>query len=62
MTAVKFFNEAASRDIRGGFPRIIRIGISFPLDEILDMTSHMMGVEDVFNFEIFLVVFDVQGR
>ena len=62
VTAVKFFDEAAGRDMREGFPRIIRIGISFPLDEILDPVSNTAGIEDVFDFEIFVIVFDVKRR
>jgi len=38
------------------------MGISFPLDEILDPVSNTAGIEDVFDFEIFVIVFDISKR
>ena len=57
---MEFFDETAGWDIRKGFPRVVRIGISFPFDQILEPVFNMIRVQDVLHFEIFLVVFDVQ--
>jgi hypothetical protein len=62
MTTVKFFNETAGGDVRKGLPGVLGIWEAFPLDEILETTTICIiafGVQDILNFEILLVVFDI---
>jgi len=56
------FDETASQDICKGFPRIIRIGASFPFDEILKLVSDTTRIQDIVDFEVFLVILDVKCR
>jgi len=60
--AVEFFNETASRDVGEWFPRIIRIGITFPLDKVLKTILDTTGVQDILDFKVFMVVLDVERR
>ena len=62
MSAVKFFDKATCRDVRRGFPRVVRIGISFPFDQILELILDTTRIEDVFDFEIFMIILNISGR
>jgi hypothetical protein len=63
MAPVEFFDETAGGDVRKGFPRVLRIRKALPLDEVLETTIITFGVQNILDFEILLVVFDVErGR
>ena len=47
--------------MRGRFPGIVRIGIAFPFDQIFESVLGTAGIEDVVDFEMFVIVFDVGG-
>jgi hypothetical protein len=62
ISLVKFFDESTGGDIRKGLPGVLRTWKTLPLDEILETTTVAMRVQDILDFVIFLIVFDVQRR
>jgi hypothetical protein len=63
ISTMEFFDESAGGDIRKGFPGVLGIRKTLPLDEILETTIIIaFRVQDILDFEIFLVVFDVKCR
>src|SRR5271163_3013750 len=62
VAAVKFPHKGVCRDICERFPGIVRVGVTFPFDEVSRHSSIGFGVEDGFDFEIISVVLGVQGR
>ena len=47
---MEFFNETTGGDTRWGFPRILRIWITFPFDEVVEVTGAMQGQPGTFGF------------
>ena len=62
VAAVKFPHKGACRDICERFPGIVRVGVTFPFDEVFHGSTIAFGVENGFDFEIFFFVFGVQRR
>ena len=62
VSPVEFFDEAASWDVREGFPRIIGFGVTFPFNQILEPVFDAAGIPNILDFEVIVIVFDIKGR
>ena len=47
--------------MRGRFPGVVGIRITFPFDQGFQSISDTRGIEDIVNFKVFLIV-NVGGR
>ena len=61
VSPVEFFDEATSRDVREGFPSVVRFRVTFPFNQILEPVFDAAGVSDILDFKVFVVVLDVGG-
>ena len=48
-------------EVCSGFPRVVTNAIALPLDEVMKLATHDPAVENVFDFELFVVI-DNLGR
>ncbi len=58
------FNEIIRVEVIPGNPLVMRVVVAFPLDKVLGATIADAGVQDPFNFVVFLAIYEdrVQRR
>ena len=60
--AMKVSDSVRSVEVDGGFPRIVADAVALPLDEVMKLATHDPAVENVFDFELFVVIDDLGRR
>ena len=55
---MKVGDSIRSMEVDGGFPRIVADAVALPLDEVMKLATHDPAVEDVLDFELFVVIDD----
>ncbi len=52
------FNEIIQVEVIPGNPLVMRVVVAFPLDEVLGATIADAGVQDLFDFVVFLAIYE----
>ena len=49
-------------EVCSGFPRVFTNAIALPLDKVVELSTHDPAVENVLDFELFVVIDDLGRR
>ncbi len=57
---MEFFNEIVRVEVIPGNPLVMRVVVAFQLDKVLSATIVDAGVQDLFDFVVFLAIYEDQ--
>ena len=62
MRAMEVSESVRGMEVCRGFPRVVADAIAFPLDKVVEFSTHDPAVEDALDFELFVVIDDLGRR